>query len=140
MGDLCGAPSGTSMTNPRLGEPLCVDCYDFTAHVVWQWYAPELWRRFTIALQRDLAARTGLTVASFRGVCKISYSKVVEFQARGAIHVHVPIRLDAPAGPDGPPPRLGLSTADLEDSVKAAAGRVNVSSAPLRDGTIYQLR
>ena len=34
-------------------------------------------------------------------VCKISYSKVVEFQARGAIHVHVPIRLDGPDGPDG---------------------------------------
>ncbi len=43
-----------------LGEPLCVDCYDYTAHVVWQWYAPELWRRFTIALQRDLARPAGL--------------------------------------------------------------------------------
>ena len=78
--------------------------------------------------------------APFRGVCKISYSEVVEFQARGAIHVHVPIRLDGPASRDGPPPRLGLSTADLEDPVEAAAGRVNVSSAPLRDGAVYQLR
>ena len=50
--------------DPRLGEPLCADCYDYTAHVVWQWYAPELWRRFTIALQRDLAHRVGLTVAA----------------------------------------------------------------------------
>ena len=46
--------------DPRLGEPLCVDCYDYTAHVVWQWHAPELWRRFTIALQRDLARRSRL--------------------------------------------------------------------------------
>ena len=51
--------------DPRLGEPLCADCYDYTAHVVWQWYAPELWRRFTIALQRDLACRAGLSVDVF---------------------------------------------------------------------------
>ena len=126
--------------DPRLGEPLCADCYDYTAHVVWQGYAPELWRRFTIALQRDLACRAGLTVASFCEVCKISYSKVVEFQARGVIHVHVPIRLDGPAGPDGPAPWLGLSTADLEDSIKAAAGRVQVMSAPLGGGEVHLLR
>ena len=59
------------------GEPLCVDCYDYTAHVVWQWHAPELWRRFTIALQRDLARRVGLTVRRSGSRCKISYSKVV---------------------------------------------------------------
>ena len=87
---------------PRLGEPLCPDCYDYTAHVIWQWHAPELWRRFTIALQRDLAHRAGLSVATFRKECKISYSKVVEFQARGVIHVHVPIRLDGPKAPTAP--------------------------------------
>ena len=49
------------------GEPLCADCYDYTAHVVWQWHAPELWRRFTIALQRELARRCGLTVKRVPG-------------------------------------------------------------------------
>jgi hypothetical protein len=38
-----------------LGQPLCKDCYDYASHVVWQWFAPDLWRRFTIALQRGLA-------------------------------------------------------------------------------------
>ena len=38
--------------------------------------------------------------------CKIAYSKVAEFQARGLIHLHVPIRLDGPEGPDGPAPDL----------------------------------
>jgi hypothetical protein len=75
----------------RLGTPLCADCYDYTGHVVWQWHAPELWRRFTITL----------SVKAFRARCKVSYSKVVEFQARGLIHLHVPIRLDGPQGPDG---------------------------------------
>jgi len=126
--------------DPRLGEPLCVECYDYTGHVVWQWYAPELWRRFTIALQRHLAHRAGLSVDAFRRVCKISYSKVVEFQARGVIHVHVPIRLDGPDGPDGPAPDLCLTTKDLEDAITIAAARVRVDSAPLDDGRVYQLQ
>lgn len=38
-----------------VGQPLCRECYAYTDHVVWQWHAPELWRRFTIALRRQLA-------------------------------------------------------------------------------------
>jgi len=37
------------------GQPFCCDCYDYDAHVIWQWWAPELWRRFTIALSRLIA-------------------------------------------------------------------------------------
>jgi hypothetical protein len=125
--------------DPLLGQPLCADCYDYLAHVVWQWHAPELWRRFCIALQRNLAARCGLTVPEFRRRCVISYSKVVEFQARGAIHVHVQIRLDGLQGPDGPPP-AALTARDLEDAIHATAARVVLDSEPLPDGTVYRLR
>ncbi|HEU4511866.1 MAG TPA: replication initiator [Nocardioidaceae bacterium] len=64
---------------------------------------PELWRRSTITLQRDLARMCGLSVKAFRERCKVSYSKVVEFQARGLIHLHVPIRLDGPTAQTDPP-------------------------------------
>ena len=127
-------------TDPRLGEPLCFDCYDYLAHVLWQWHAPELWRRFTIGLQRDLAHRCGLPVSEFRERCKISYSKVVEFQARGAIHVHAPIRLDGPDGPNGIASSLPLDTADLEAAIVDAAAQVQLDSSPLSDGTVYRLR
>jgi hypothetical protein len=126
--------------DPQLGKPLCADCYDYTAHVVWQWHAPELWRRLTIALQRDLARRCGLSVKAFRRRCKIAYAKVVEFQARGVIHIHVPIRLDGPDGPDGAAPDLPLTTADLEDAVQSAAAKVRLDAPPLADGTVYRLR
>jgi hypothetical protein len=43
--------------DPVLGQPLCPDCYDYASRVVWQWWAPDLWRRFTILL------RAGPTVA-----------------------------------------------------------------------------
>ena len=124
----------------QVGQPLCWECYDYLGHVLWQWHAPELWRRFTIALQRRLAAVVGLSVKAFRTRCRISYSKVVEFQARGLIHVHVPIRLDGPEGPDGPPSTLPLTTADLEDAIRTAAGSVSLRTEPLRDQTSYELR
>lgn len=124
----------------QVGQPLCRDCYDYQAHVLWQWYAPELWRGFTINLQRELARHCGLSVKRFREVCKISYSKVVEFQARGAIHVHVPIRLDGPDGADGPAPELPLTITALETAITTAAGNVSLDTEPLRDGTSYRLR
>lgn len=124
----------------QVGQPLCWECYDYVGHVVWQWYAPELWRRFTIALQRDLAKRACLKVTPFRKACRISYSKVVEFQARGLVHVHAPIRLDGPLGPDGPACALSLTVADLEASVVASARAVHVDSAPVGDGGTYRLR
>ena len=34
--------------------PLCPDCYDYSATVVWNAHAPELWRRTTIAIRRRL--------------------------------------------------------------------------------------
>ena len=124
-----------------LGSPLCADCYDYTGHVVWQWHAPELWRRFTIGLQRDLAAGCGLSVSRFRDRVRISYSKVVEFQARGIIHLHVPIRLDGADGPDGlgPDPSLGLNTGRFEDAIAFAAAKVTLDAAPLADGRVYRL-
>ena len=126
--------------DPQLGQPLCAQCYDYTGHIVWQWHAPELWRRFCIALQRDLAKRCGLSVAKFRRRCKIAYSKVVEFQARGIIHIHAPIRLDGPQGADGPPPDIPLTTADLEASVQTAAAQVRLDAPATPDGTVYRLR
>jgi hypothetical protein len=123
-----------------VGEPLCVDCYDYRAHVVWQFHANELWRRFLISLQRRLAATCGITVAGFRDRARVSFSKVVEFQARGAVHFHAPVRLDGPDGPDGGPCDLPLTVADLEAAVAYAATQVCVTSAPLPDGSVDDLR
>ena len=47
--------------DPQVGQPLCPDCYDYASQVVWQWWAPELWRRFTITLRRVLAHHLGTT-------------------------------------------------------------------------------
>jgi hypothetical protein len=113
----------------RLGEPLCADCYDYLGHVLWQWHAPELWRRFTIALGRTLARGFGVSPQTFRGLARVSYTKVAEFQARGLIHVHAVMRLDGPDGPDSAP-LVDVDALALGAAIEAAARSVRLEVAP----------
>ncbi len=89
----------------RLGEPLCPNCYDYAGHVLFNWHAPELWRRFTITLRRALARRCGISSAEFSGA------------------FHALIRLDGP-GDDFDPPRVRLTATDLAEVIKGAARAV----------------
>jgi hypothetical protein len=113
----------------RLGEPLCAECYDYGGHVLWQWHAPELWRRFTIKLRRVLAQRAAVPRGEFRRLAKPAHVKVVEFQARGVIHVHAVVRLDGPTGL-GSPPRVRLDGNDLADAIAGAARAVQLEVHP----------
>ena len=58
------APAATPNDDPRLGRPLCPDCYDYTAAVLFNACAGDLWRRFTTYLPRHLARLAGLILAS----------------------------------------------------------------------------
>jgi Replication initiator protein, pSAM2 len=113
----------------KLGEPLCAECYDYLGHVLWQWHAPELWRRFTIALGRTLARTVGVSRRDFVRLARVSYTKVAEFQARGLIHVHAVMRLDGPTGPDSPP-RIGLDALALGAAIDRAARSVRLEVTP----------
>ncbi|MFB4318121.1 replication initiator [Actinomadura sp. 21ATH] len=111
----------------RLGEPLCPDCYDHAGTVLFNALAPELWRRFTLALRRYLAKAAGLTQKEFRETLAVSFAKVAEYQRRGVVHFHAVIRFDGPAGPTTLPPgwaNVGL----LEDAVRHAAAAVSVTT------------
>jgi len=90
----------------RLGQPLCPDCYDYPAHVVWNNQAGELWRRTKQAIERrlgQLARRRG--VPPIRVPCgdgktrlvdpvRVAHGKAAEYQVRGAVHFHALLRLD----------------------------------------------
>jgi hypothetical protein len=104
-----------------LGEPLCPDCYDYTGGVLFNACAPELWRRFTIALRRTLARQAGLTHKALAAQVRVSFAKVAEYQRRGVVHFHAIIRLDGPTGPDTPPPAwasIALLTAAIDQAVR----------------------
>ncbi len=84
-----------------LGQPLCRDCYDYNSHVIWQWWAPDLWGRFTITLRRLVAKHLGVPATRLGEVATVQYAKVAEYQRRGAIHFHALVRLDGPKTPEG---------------------------------------
>lgn len=113
-----------AQNDSQLGEPFCPDCYDYTGTVLFNAYAPELWRRFTIALHRALARQAGMTGKALRAKVRISYAKVAEYQRRGVVHFHAIIRLDGPDGPTSSPPAwatTALLTAAIKHAIPAVA-------------------
>jgi hypothetical protein len=116
--------------DPRLGEPLCPRCYQAGAQVLWNALAGRLWSRTTIYVYRALAQLAGVTEGELRGLVRVSFAKVAEYQKRGAVHFHAIIRLDAATdcgclGCMAPPP-AGFTVELLEAAVRKAAEAVTV--------------
>jgi hypothetical protein len=116
-------------TDACLGRPLCPDCYDYQATVVWNVHASELWRRTVIGLRRrlDKLAKTHGTQV------KLSYAKVGEFQRRGLIHFHAIFRLDGldPIHPERTvPPHPAFSAEVLADAIRQAASMTWFATVP----------
>jgi hypothetical protein len=92
-----GKPLWCSITHDdgdeRVGQPLCSQCYDYRGHVLFTWHLPELWRRFTITLGRQLGSVLR-AAGSAPDAVRVSFVKVVELQARAIPHIHALIRLD----------------------------------------------
>ncbi|MEU8382099.1 replication initiator [Streptosporangium sp. NPDC048865] len=114
--------------DPQTGQPLCVDCYDYSGAVLWNAHAGELWRRFTQALPAVLARLLGVRRAHLREVLRLSYAKVAEYQARGLVHFHAVIRLDGPDGPTSPPPDWATVPL-LDTAIRQAAAQVVVPAS-----------
>ncbi len=74
-----------------IGQPLCPDCYDYAAHVVWNNQAGELWRCTKQTAERHLNATARRRVLP---PVRLAHGKAAEYQARGAVHFHVLLRMD----------------------------------------------
>jgi hypothetical protein len=123
-----GCPERHAQDDPRIGQALCPDCYDYEAASLWNANLGALWRRTITYLPRELASLSRLSVAALRSQVRVAYAKVAEFQARGSVHVHAVIRLDGPDGPDTAP--AGGATAQrLAEAVARTAARVSVTVA-----------
>ena len=117
--------------DPRLGQPLCLDCYDHEGQVVWNNNTGELWRRTKQHIERRLnsAARNRRLPYGVR----VSHGKAAEYQARGAVHFHALLRLDGydEHQPDRLlPPPPGITVADLEDATRQAAAAIVYLTPP----------
>ncbi len=121
-----------------MGQPLCVRCFDYEGQVLWNALTPELWRRTTIAIRRELAKVAGVKDSELSSIVRLSYVKVAEYQRRGALHFHAVLRLDGSgaAGQEqfaAPPPPF--TTDLLEEVVRAAAARVSAPCPEVNEGS-----
>ena len=122
--------------DPRLGRPLCLDCYDHDHQVVWNLFSGALWHRTKQAAERHLAklcrpTRASPSVAVPTGDrqgplpcrrCGSRTAKPPNSKRRGAVHFHALLRLDGvdPHDPDAViPPPAGITVDDLDDAIRA---------------------
>jgi hypothetical protein len=125
--------------DPRLGRPMCPGCYDYRAAVLFNAIAGDLWRRFITYLPRHLARLGGVRVKDFRELVKVRFVKVAEYQARGVVHFHALVRLDAKT--DGyAPPGPGWTTDRLEAAIKSAAAQASAVAPVGKTGRGLLLR
>ncbi|MER6946529.1 replication initiator [Nonomuraea sp. NPDC000554] len=125
----CAERHGTD--DPRLGEPLCPDCYDYSGSVLFNALAPLLWKCFTNSVRRHLAKLGGIFLKDLRHNLTLSFAKVAEYQRRGVVHFHAVVRLDGPDGPVSPPP--AWATADALTLAVQHAARAVSATAPAHE-------
>lgn len=113
--------------DPLVGQAVDPGSYDYVGAVLWNAMSGALWHRTTTIVLRELAVVAGMSERNFRRICRLSYGKMAEFQARGSVHFHVVIRLDGADGPDQKAPCV-LTVEVLEDAVRNAAKHAVVSA------------
>ena len=126
--------------DPRLGRPMCFDCYDYRAAVLFNAVAGDLWRRFVTYLPRQLARLGGVRLKRFRELVRVRFVKVAEYQARGVVHFHAIIRLDANTDEGYAPPPPGWTAALLADAIKLAAAQASALAPVAGTGRALLLR
>ncbi len=128
-GRLVTCPLHHRADDPVLGHPICPDCYDYEQSVLWNATCPELWRRTTIYVRRELARLCEMNVKELDQSVRLSFAKVAEFQRRGVVHLHAILRVD-PRNDKGDVPHV-ISAQLLTSAIRTAASKV---SAPLPVG------
>jgi hypothetical protein len=114
-----------SPDDPRLGRPMCPDCYDYERAVVFNAGAGKLWQRFLTYLPRHLARLAGVRVKDARELVCARFVKVTEYQARGVVHFHAVIRLDANDKTQFIPPGPLWTAELLKRAVELAAAQAS---------------
>ena len=91
-----------------------------------------LWDRTSHRLYREVAQAAGLSTTELRSVARLSYMKVVEFQRRGLVHLHVVVRADGGAGPSEHAATPGSTLALLTQGHRLGRRRGRRAGRPTR--------
>ncbi|MEU7846653.1 replication initiator [Micromonospora parva] len=111
--------------DPLTGSPICGDCYDYPAAVLWNAHTRDLWQRLHRNLYEALATTRGMSRTAARNTVRVGYAKVAEYQRRGAVHFHAVMRFDGPTV-DTPPPAWA-TLALLVQTIRTATRRVHLA-------------
>jgi hypothetical protein len=122
--------------DPLVGTAIDPGSYRYAEQVIWNHYAPELWKRTVQAIRRGLAQALGVPRSKLSQTARVRFAKVAEFQRRGVVHYHAIIRVDGPDGAADPAP-TECTTELLEQVAQAAATAASVAlpEAVLRELT-----
>lgn len=112
--------------DPQLGTPIDAGRYRYAEQVVWNRYAPELWKRTVQAIRRGLANALGAPRSELAQIAKVRFAKVAEFQRRGVVHYHAIIRVDGGKDIESPLPER-CTPELLAQIVDAAAAMTSVA-------------
>jgi hypothetical protein len=80
-----------------------------------------------------------MTTPDLRSVARLSYIKVVEFQARGLVHLHVVLRADGGAGPSEAPPEW-LDAAVLTEAIGRVVSEIGVPVPRVEESGLRRAR
>ena len=119
--------------DPRLGEPLCAECFDYEHAVLWNALAPELWRRTAIQIPRELARLTGVAARSCAARARVvREGRRVPAPRRAALPLRAPARRASAERRRASSRRRPSSARELLiDAARAAvAARVGALPAP----------
>jgi hypothetical protein len=103
---------------------------------VWNWWAPELWRRTVIALRRGIAVALGVPDDALNESASLQYAKVAEFQSRGLVHFHALLRLDGPSGAGSPAPVDGHELAQI---LRRIVPSVDLPAPPVDAADVHRI-
>ncbi len=106
--------------DPQIGAAVDPASYRYAEQVIWNHYAPKLWKRTVQAITRGVAQTLGTPRSKLPQVARVRFAKVAEFQRRGVVHYHAIVRIDGPGGVDSPAPAQCTGTL-LETIATAAA-------------------
>ena len=116
-------PSASTTPEPSCGTPTCPGCGSAPrSSSIDRWPGPP-------------ASAT----SELRKLARLSYIKVVEFQRRGLVHLHVVVRADGAAGPAEPPPPW-LGSAVLARAVEGAVASSVVAVPGVPDSALRRAR
>ncbi len=128
-GGACRCGRRHDLDDPRIGTAIEPGSYSYAEQIVWNRYAPELWKRTVQAVRRELANSLGVRRSKLSQIACVRFAKVAEFQRRGVVHYHAIIRIDGADDIAAPPPSQ-CTTELLEEAVQTAAQVACVALPP----------